>query len=106
MKRVVDGKLYDTERAEKLHEYENMDDQGNFYYYEEALYRTAKGNYFIAGSGAAMSKYAESLGGGSWGGGGGIRPLTKPGAADWLDEHDGVEVLVADPDFADLLEEA
>ena len=46
MKKIIDGKLYDTETAECLGFYQHFD--GNtFHYLREALYRTKKGTYFI-----------------------------------------------------------
>ena len=46
MKKIIDGKLYDTETAECLGFYPHFD--GNtFHYLREALYRTKKGTYFI-----------------------------------------------------------
>ena len=46
MKKIINGKLYDTETAECLGFYQHFD--GNtFHYLREALYRTKKGTYFI-----------------------------------------------------------
>ena len=43
MKKIIDGKLYDTETAECLGFYQHFD--GNtFHYLREALYRTKKGD--------------------------------------------------------------
>lgn len=46
MKRIIDGKLYDTEKAEVLceHSYSNP---GDFYYVYEALYKSPGGHFFI-----------------------------------------------------------
>ena len=94
MKKVIEGKVYDTDSAELLHSWENMADTGNFNYCSEELYVTRKGAYFVAGEGGAMSTYAEALGGGSWGGGEGITPMPKGEAMQWLEQHEGHDVLL------------
>ncbi len=105
MKRVHEGRVYDTDTAEQLHHWESPANPGDFQHYEEALYRTKKGNYFIAGSGGPMSPYAEALGGGSTGGSSGLRPLEfADEAVEWLEEHDGAEVILEH--FSEHVEEA
>src|SRR3990172_2422569 len=69
MKKVIDGKIYNTETAELLHEWDNGMYGNDFGRCEEALYRTKKGAYFIAGEGGAMSRYARSCGSNSTCGG-------------------------------------
>lgn len=104
MKRVIDGKRYDTDTATLIHDWENMYDRGNFHFYEESLYITKKGRYFLAGSGGAMSPYSESLGGGSYGGGSGLQPISKGQALQWLEEHEGHDAI--ELYFADEVEDA
>jgi hypothetical protein len=94
MKQVINRKLYNTETAAMVHEYEHGYDTSDFHYYTEALYRTPKGAYFIAGSGGAMSPYSESLGGGSYGGGSGLRPVDAREAISWLEEHGGTDAIL------------
>lgn len=106
MKRVIEGKVYNTATANRIHAYESPEMSGDFQYFMEALYRTQRGNYFIAGEGGPMSPYAESLGGGSYGGGSGITPVSLQEAAWWLEEHGGEEVLTSDDAFTTLIEEA
>ena len=88
MKKVIDGKLYNTETAELLHEWDNGCYGNDFNECSESLYRTKKGVFFIAGSGGAMSKYAESCGQNSVCGGEGIEPLTSAAAREWAETHD------------------
>lgn len=104
MRQVIDGKVYDTEKAEEVYAWANMADRGNFQFCSEALYRTPKGAYFVAGEGGAMSAYAAPLGGGSWSGGSGIRVVSESEAIEWLEEHGGTEALLRH--FASELEEA
>lgn len=105
MKAIIDGKRYDTGKATELGSYTNMNDTGDFGYYYEKLYKTPRsGAYFLAGAGNARSRYATDLGGGSWGGGDRITPLTDDEAFAWAQEHlrpDQVEDL-----FGDRIEDA
>ena len=94
MKRVIDGKLYSTETATILHEYEHGYNTSDFHHYTEALYRTPKGAYFVAGSGGAMSPYSERLGSGSYGGGSGLRVVDESEALEWLEEHGGTDAII------------
>lgn len=104
MKKIINGKRYDTDTATLLHAWESGYDSGDFHYYEEGLYRTPKGNLFIAGGGGAMSPYSESLGGGSYGGGSGIRPVDRYEALAWLEGHEGTRAI--EEHFADEIEDA
>ena len=61
MKKIIDGKLYDTKTAEEIC-HEGFSQQGDFAYWEDTLYRTKKGQYFVDGGGGPMSKYGESVG--------------------------------------------
>jgi hypothetical protein len=106
MQRVIEGKVYDTETAEPLHTFEPIHDTGDFHYFIETLYVTTKGSFFVAGEGGAMSPYSESLGGGSYGGGSGIQPLSLTEAVRWLEESDGHEILTSNERFAEQLKEA
>ena len=86
MKKVINGKRYDTETATKVADdsYSNYGDLG---YWSEELYRTKKGNWFIAGEGGAMSRYARSVGQNEVGGGSAIIPITRGYALTWLEAH-------------------
>jgi hypothetical protein len=87
MKKVINGKVYDTEKATLIGEY-RFSNPTDFYYYEEALYKSKKGQFFIAGEGGAMTKYAEALGNGSTGSGDGMELLSPEEALDWCENHD------------------
>ena len=100
MKKVVDGKRYDTESAEFIESYEYG--CGTFQYESEALYRTPKGAWFVAGEGGPRSKYAVALSYSEWCGGKSITPLTETEAFAWCQKHAGVEVI--DCYFAHLVE--
>lgn len=84
MRQVINGKVYDTETAELVHEWSNGHYAGDFHRTEETLYRTPRGAYFLHGEGGALSPYSVPVG--NWRGGGSeIRPLTEPEALAWLE---------------------
>ena len=92
MKKVLNGKMYDTDTATLMSVWRNMGDTRNFSYCEETLYRKRTGEYFLYGYGGPMTKYAVSTGSNSWSGGEMIIPLTLSAAQEWAEEHlDGDE---------------
>ena len=103
MKEVINGKMYNTETAEAIHEWDNGLYGNDFRSCEKTLYRTKKGNYFVAGEGGPMSCYAVSNGN-TTSGGSGIRPIEKEDVVQWLEEHDGTEAI--EQYFANEIEEA
>ena len=103
MKAVIDGKRYDTERATLVAEATGPYNRGDFHWWSEELYLTAKGMWFLAGEGGAMSSYAEKVPGGM-GGGQAIRPLTAFEARRWLEEQG--EMTALEEHFAEELEDA
>jgi hypothetical protein len=100
-RKVINGKIYDTETAEHLGS-DSYGCSGDFDSWAENLYVTKRGNYFLQGRGGARSCYAVSCGNNSVGGGSDIRPLTRVEALAWAEAHD----QDAMEHFADMLEEA
>lgn len=103
MKRIIEGKVYDTDKAEEIATYSSHHYPNDFHYYEETLYKTAKGNFFLAGEGGAASKYSQPVHGGR-GGGSALEPLTADEAREWLELHKFTDEL--EEHFPDHLEEA
>ena len=87
MKKIIDGKRYDTERAEEIVHWSNGCSRSDFGYVEESLYRTKSGNYFVAGCGGSLSNYASPCGTGGYSGGSDIQPLSKDAARVWLEDR-------------------
>lgn len=87
MKKVINGKVYDTGTAELVGEWSNGRYTNDLGYCSEDLYRKRTGEFFLHGDGGAMSKYAVSLGDNSWGGGEKIIPLSYEAAQKWAEEH-------------------
>jgi hypothetical protein len=105
MKAIINGKRYDTDSATLLGEASSNLGRSDFGWWEAGLYRTPRsGAYFVAGRGHARSHYATNLGGGSWGAGEKIEPLTEGEAQAWAEAHltaDQVEAI-----FGDRIEDA
>ena len=87
MKQVINGKMYNTETADELHDYSNGLGGRDFRNVEETLYKTKKGAFFLAGSGGAMTAYSESNGNTTWGSSK-IIPMDECEAREWAENHD------------------
>ena len=87
MKRYINGKMYDTEKARFIGSDSNAGHWRDFNHYEESLYRKRTGEFFLYGRGGPMTKYRVSAGQNSWSGGESIIPLTIKEAEEWAEEH-------------------
>jgi len=85
MKKVINGKLYNTDGAKKLGYWSNRSNRNDFDFCEETLYKTKAGAYFVHGSGGANSKYGKWQGN-SGGPGEEIRPYTETDAREWCEQ--------------------
>jgi len=103
MKKVIDGKLYNTETALKIEEYWNGYGYSDFNNCTEALYKTQKGKYFLHGEGGAASKYAEHSGR-NLDAGSEIIEFSRRDAMEWLSENGFDETI--EKEFPDLIEVA
>lgn len=80
MKKIVNCKLYDTEKAEPIHTWGY--NRATAYSIREILYHTKKGAYFLHRKGGRLAEIGEE-----------IVPLTFRKALKWLEEHNGDDVL-------------
>lgn len=88
MRKVIDGKVYDTKTAELVDEWSSPHNPGDFHRAEEELFKTKKGTWFVHGKGGAMSRWSEAVPGGMRGPGSGILPLSEAEALEWCERHD------------------
>lgn len=86
MRKIIEGKVYDTETAKFLATFESNFAMNDFNWYEENLYIKKTGEYFIYGKGNGLSPYAKSVAGGSQMAGERIVPLTEEEARKWAEE--------------------
>ena len=83
MKKVIDGKLYNTNTAQLVHSY----GRGSAWQEDkETLYRSQKGAWFLYGEGGPKSQYSEPEPGGGWSTGT-LIPFTAGEALRWLEQH-------------------
>jgi len=92
MKKIIEGKAYDTDTAEEIvyHCYSHLKD---FNYIEETLYRTKKGNFFLVGRGGAMTRYARAVSKGCWCSGTGWEILSTGEALAFCESHGNAEII-------------
>jgi hypothetical protein len=90
MKQIIEGRRYDTEAPQTTL---ILDDLGpgnlsrrDHQYWRAGLYRTGKGNLFLAGEGGPASMFAESVGSARTGGSG-IIPLDPDRARELLEQE-------------------
>lgn len=101
MKKIINGKVYDTETAKRVAVYYASCGRSDFHYYEEELYRKKTGEFFLYGEGNAASPYSRRCGQNEWCGGEKIVPLTFKEAQEWAEKHlDGDEycAIFGEPD--------
>ena len=92
MKKIINGKKYDTETAQRVAEWDNGRYRNDFDRCSEELYRKKTGEFFLYGEGGPMSRYARSCGQNQWCGGEEIIPLNYDAAQKWAEDHlDGDE---------------
>lgn len=86
MKKIINGRRYDTETA-KLVGHTSYSTPGDFNYWCEDLYLKRTGEFFIHGQGGPMSKYLERIGENEWGYGHEIRPISLERAQEWVEKY-------------------
>lgn len=91
MKKIINRKLYDTDTAILLGEYDNeLDDLSRI---QEKLYQKKNGEYFLFGEGGPRTEYC-SMDGLSCGWGFEIIPFSKNEAMDWSEENLSVDEYI------------
>lgn len=86
MKKIINGKVYNTETAQEAGSWSNHLGYRDFSHCEETLYRKKTGEFFLHGDGGAATGYARSVEGNMRAGGETIRPLTFDEAREWAEE--------------------
>jgi len=86
MKRIIDGKRYDTATAECVAYVGNDYNRGDFKRESTHLYRSNKGAWFVAGNGGPLSRWAR-MAGNMWTDGEGIEAVTPHEARMLLEAH-------------------
>ena len=87
MKKIIDGKLYNTETAKEIASWSDGMSFRDFSHVEETLYQKRTGEFFIYGAGGPASRYARACPTGGWDSGDKIVPLTWAQARQWAEDH-------------------
>jgi hypothetical protein len=86
MKKIINGKVYDTDKARELGTWANAGGWRDFNHCEETLYRKKTGEFFLHGEGGPMTRYAKAVDQNSWTGGERIMPMSYDEAREWAEE--------------------
>ena len=87
MEKVINGKIYNTETATRIGQWDNGSPISDFDYCDEELYITAKGAYFLACEGGALSIYARATQNGQTRGEA-MNLLSERDALNWCETHE------------------
>lgn len=93
MKKIIDGKKYDTETAKEVGFFENEYNSNDFNFVKETLYLKRTGEFFLYGEGGANSKYARQCGSNSWTYGSEFIPLDFQSAKLWSEDYLDVDTF-------------
>ena len=91
MKRIINGKKYDTNTATKVADYWNGYGASDFNYVSEELYLKNTGEYFLACKGGPLTQYVQYSGGNRTNGEE-IVPMTPEEAKKWAAEKLDVDL--------------
>jgi hypothetical protein len=83
MKKIINGRSYNTDTARKVGSWSNNLGAGDFNYCSEILYQKRTGEYFLFGCGGAMTIYNSTAEGGGITGGSEIIPFSESQAKEW-----------------------
>ena len=103
MKKIIDGKVYNTDTATRIGSWSNNLSSRDFRNESATLYVTKKGSFFVAGESGPMGSFAYSVGD-MTSGGEGLFALTREEALEWAERHLNPEDY--EEHFSDMIEEA
>jgi hypothetical protein len=87
VKKVINGKVYNTETATQIGTDSYNGSTSDFQWWDETLYKTKKGQFFLSGEGGPMSRWSRSCGNNSTSGGSDIVLLSDAEALEWAEAH-------------------
>lgn len=94
MKKVVKGKMYNTDTATLLGIYTYMH-PGDFRYEYEEMYRKKNGEFFMVCEGGPASRYSISEGNTTYGTVNNFFPITDDEARKWIEKNLDVDMYIA-----------
>ena len=86
MKKTINGKRYDTDTARLIGGDVSDYGRNDFRWWDEYLYRKKTWEFFLAGKGGPMTRWARFTANGACAGDG-VAPLSIDEAREWAEEH-------------------
>ena len=103
MQAIIEGKRYDTEKAELIAEESSTHPVSDFKWWQEKLYRTKNGSWFMEAEGGPMTHYRKTVGDNSTYGHK-LYAMSETEVFNWLQQHGKIEEL--EQYFGDQIEDA
>ena len=95
MRKIINGRLYDTTTATKVATYMNGDPAIDFHHFKETLFQKRNGEFFLLASGRSPAKYRAYSDDGLYRGEDAFIPLTLEDAKRWSEDHLEVDEYIA-----------
>lgn len=105
MKKIINGRRYDTDTAQKVAEWDCGRARNDFSYVEETLYQKRTGEFFLYGIGGPATWCAYACPTGGYDGGEKIKPFTEEEAREWCEDRldaDDYEAIWGEPEEISL----
>ena len=87
MKKIINGKLYNTDTARQVGTWSNSADCNDLSWVEESLYQKKTGEFFLHGQGGPNTRYAQQLEASHWTSGETISLVSYDSARQWAEDH-------------------
>lgn len=91
MKKIINGRVYDTATAREICSSSNGCTYRDHQWIEETMYQKRTGEFFLFGRGGPASKYAQAQKNNGWSNGEKLIPLTWEAAREWAEGHMSAE---------------
>jgi hypothetical protein len=105
MKAIINGKRFDTATATLIGDASYPGSQTDFQWWRAGLYKTPRsGQFFLAGQGGPMTRWAQPIGNQGMTGGEGVVPMTLEEARDWAERY--LTIAEVEAAFSDHIEDA
>jgi hypothetical protein len=93
MKRVIDGRIYDTDKAILIGSERDLSPT-DFRFFDAGLYQTKRSKrFFLAGKGGPMTAFGKQCSDGTWTFGEKIIPVDEKAAREWAERYLKPEVV-------------
>lgn len=87
MKKIINGRMYNTDTAKRLCWASSDCGCRDFSYWKEELYQKRTGEFFLYGEGGPASPYSRRCGQSEWSDGWSIKPMTEQQARKWAERN-------------------